>query len=222
MLQTTKNEFGVGLISHTNIQYSKAQIVGNPDTVPMDQSFRIVLKQDNVKMIDVCNSTICFKLSIAPGDLTHGPLVLAQSAADIFSVTSVYWNGIQLNMLQNQDCGLLYRKIRNKLNGKGARLNQGRVDDAFHTMPCAQSFADAVDAVANQPYSSTLDGNSWNLVSTNQDRNVAVRERLRIASEVQRHYTVTYHATIPTYAAKDGFNYYAVKIGDIMPELKNM
>lgn len=36
MLQTTKNEFGVGLISHTNIQYSKAQIVGNPDTVPMD------------------------------------------------------------------------------------------------------------------------------------------------------------------------------------------
>lgn len=94
MLTTTSNEFGKNLINKTQIQYSKAQLVGNPDSVPANSSLRIVFKKDNVaKIIDLANTTLCFKLKLAPGTLLNGPMVLAQSAADLFSLVSLYYNG---------------------------------------------------------------------------------------------------------------------------------
>lgn len=48
---------------------------------------------------------------------------------------------------------------------------------------------------------------------------------MRLAPEVTKHYTVTANAAAPTYAAKtdvDGYcRYYSVKLGDIIPELRN-
>jgi hypothetical protein len=96
--------FGREYISQTNIQYSKSQIVGNLDTVNQNGSLKIVFKEDNVsKLIDIANSSICFQLNISAngkpvGDAASEPMVLGHSSADIFSITSIYLNGIQLNM----------------------------------------------------------------------------------------------------------------------------
>jgi len=61
-----------------------------------------------------------------------------------------------MNMLQNLDAGMLYRKIRTKLNGKSSRINQGRIDEVFyHLTP--HNLVLANDVVANKPYSSNLD-----------------------------------------------------------------
>jgi hypothetical protein len=66
--------------------------VGNPENLTMGSPLRLVFKNDNVKMIDVANSSICFSLAISPGALS--PMVPCESVADIFSVVSIYWNGI--------------------------------------------------------------------------------------------------------------------------------
>ncbi len=58
-------------------------------------------------MIDIANSTINFTLDIFPEGVTTvgpgagdvlNPLVLSGSAADLFAVESVYWNGTLLTL----------------------------------------------------------------------------------------------------------------------------
>lgn len=58
----------------------------------MGSPLRLVFKNDNVKMIDVANSSICFTLTLNSGTAT--PMVVTESLADLFSVVSIYWNGI--------------------------------------------------------------------------------------------------------------------------------
>ncbi len=48
----------------------------------MGSPLKLVFKNDNVKMIDVANSSICFTLVINPNTAT--PLVVTESLADLF------------------------------------------------------------------------------------------------------------------------------------------
>ena len=48
----------------------------------MGSPLRLVFKNDNVKMIDVANSSICFTLTLNSGSAT--PMVVTESLADLF------------------------------------------------------------------------------------------------------------------------------------------
>lgn len=49
-------------------------------------------------MIDIANTTVCFRLSIKSEDFTSGAPII-QGACDLFNLVSLYYNGTQLNQL---------------------------------------------------------------------------------------------------------------------------